>query len=203
MATRRGLGPLLLAFLILASGTAAPAQARVPERDDTDIIVHAEKDGENIVIDVEMPVQAPLAAVWDVFTDYDHMSDFVADVHASRIIDRNGNVLLVAQKSSTELGLLKFSFDNVRRVELTPRSEIRSRLVNGDMKDSAFTTRLVSEPGGATRIFNHGVFIPTMWVPPLVGTAFLEVETRRQFGELRDEIMRRIAPGAATTRPRE
>jgi hypothetical protein len=37
-----------------------------------------------------------------------------------------------------------------------------------------------------------------MWVPPVIGTAFLESETRRQFHELRNEIMRRtMAPKPA------
>jgi len=40
--------------------------------------------------------------------------------------------------------------------------------------------------------------VPTMWVPPVVGTAFLESQTRKQFHELRMEIMRRMgAPRAA------
>jgi hypothetical protein len=190
-ATLRSLGALLVALCVGASCAFAQVQARTDATDDSDIVVRAEKDGETIIIDVDMKVQAPLSAVWDVFTDYDHMAQFIANVQSSRITDREGNTLLVAQKSSTELGLLKFSFDNVRKVELIPNKEIRSRLVSGDMKDSAFTTRLISDPAGGTRILNHGVFLPTMWVPPIVGTAFLESETRRQFLELRNEIMRR------------
>jgi hypothetical protein len=199
MVTLRNLGAMALALCLVMPLARAEAPPRTEVQDDSDIIVRAEKDGENIIIDVEMPVQASLTAVWDVFTDYDHMAQFVANVHASRITDRNGNTLLVAQKSSTEFGLLKFSFENVRQVELNPHKEIRSRLVSGDMKDSAFTTRLVSDPGGVTRVFNHGVFIPTMWVPPIVGTAFIESETRRQFLELRNEIMRRDTVQKAAT----
>jgi Polyketide cyclase / dehydrase and lipid transport len=194
-----GLAGLVLALLVIAPMAHGQGAVRPDARDDSDISVRAEKDGENIIIDVAMPVQASLAAVWDVFTDYDHMAQFVTAVHASRITDRNGNILLVAQKSSTEFGLIKFSFENVRQVELIPRTEIRSRLISGDMKDSAFTTRLVSDGGGVTRIFNHGVFIPTMWVPPILGTAFLESETRRQFAELRSEILRRSSAEAVKT----
>ena len=193
----------VLRALTLALCLGAPlawAQAPVPTdlQDESDIVVRAEKNGEKIVINAEMPVHASVAAVWDVLTDYDHMAQFVANVNSSRITDRNGNTLLVAQKSSTAFGLLKFSFDNVRQVELVPHREIRSKLISGDMKDSAFTTRLVSDGAGVTRVINHGEFIPTMWVPPIIGTAFLESETRRQFFELRNEIMRRAAePKAA------
>jgi Polyketide cyclase / dehydrase and lipid transport len=161
-------------------------------------VVTVKKDGEMIVVDVDMPVRASPRAAWDVLTDYDHMAQFVGNVQASRITDRKGNTLVVAQKSSTALGLLKFQFDNVREVELLPHHEIRSKLISGDMKASAFTTRIMSDGAGGTRVVNHGEFVPTMWVPPVVGTAFLETQTRKQFNELRAEIMRRIVgPKAA------
>jgi hypothetical protein len=192
-----------LRFLILGLALGAPlALAQAPLRADAhaanDIVVHVKKSGATIVVDVEMAVQAPPLAAWDVLTDYDHMAQFVTNVQASRITDRKGNTLVVAQKSGTAFGLLKFSFDNIREVELVPHSEVRSKLISGDMKASAFTTRIVSDGGGGARVFNHGEFVPTMWVPPVIGTAFLEAETRRQFHELRNEMMRRtMTPKAA------
>jgi carbon monoxide dehydrogenase subunit G len=191
--TLRTLGVLLALGCLLSIPVSLAQAPTQTESGDSDIVVHAEKDGENIIIDVEMRVRAPLSAVWDVFTDYDHMARFISSVSASRITSRSGNTLQVAQKSGTELGLLKFSFENVRQVDLVPYTEVRSRLVSGDMKDSAFTTRLISDPDGVTRVHNHGVFIPSMWVPPVVGTAFLESQTRKQFFELRNEILRRSA----------
>jgi hypothetical protein len=189
---------LVLGFTLGIPLALAQAPALTAAQDASDIIVHVKKNGATIIVDVEMAVQASPLAAWDVLTDYDHMAQFVGNVQASRITERNGNTLVVAQKSGTAFGLLKFSFDNVREVELVPHREIRSKLISGDMKASAFTTRIVSDGGGA-RVFNHGEFVPTMWVPPVVGTAFLEVETRRQFHELRNEIMRRTkAPKAAT-----
>ena len=171
----------------------ALAQVPLPAggQDGSDIAVHVKKNGATIIVDVEMAVQASPLATWDVLTDYDHMAQFVGNVQSSKITDRKGNTLVVAQKSGTAFGLLKFSFDNIREVELVPHSEIRSNLISGDMKASAFTTRIMSDGGGVTRVLNHGEFVPTMWVPPVIGTAFLESETRRQFHELRIEIMRR------------
>ena len=192
-----------LRFLILGLSLVVPlALAQAPPRTDAqdakDIVVHVKKDGATIIVDVEMAVQVPPLAAWEVLTDYDHMAQFVTNVQASRITDRKGNTLVVAQKSGTAFGLLKFSFDNVREVELVPHSEVRSKLISGDMKASAFTTRIVSDGSGGARVFNHGEFVPTMWVPPVIGTAFLESETRRQFHELRNEMMRRtVAPKAA------
>ena len=189
---------LVLIFSLGIPLALAQAPARTDAQEADDIVVHVKRNGETIIVDVEMAVQAPPRTAWDVLTDYDHMAQFVANVQESRITDRKGNTLIVAQKSSTSLGLLKFSFDNVREVELVPHREIRSKLISGDMNASAFTTRIMSDGGGGTRVVNHGEFVPTMWVPPVVGTAFLESQTRRQFQELRNEIMRRtMTPKAA------
>jgi hypothetical protein len=190
--TLRSLPALMLGLSLGIPLALAQAPARTDAQDGRDIVVQVRKDGATIIVDVEMVVQASPLATWDVLTDYDHMAQFVANVHSSRITNRNGNTLVVAQKSSTSFGLLNFSFDNVREVELVPHSEIRSKLISGDMKASAFTTRLVSDGGGVTRVLNHGEFVPTMWVPPVIGPAFLAAETRRQFIELRNEIARRI-----------
>src|SRR5436190_15669136 len=133
-------------FLTLIFALGFPlSHAQPPTRTDTqegeDIVVHVKRDGETIIVDVEMAVRASPRAAWDVLTDYDHMAQFVGNVESSRITDRKGNRLIVAQKSHTALGLLQFSFDNVREVDLVPHSEIRSKLISGDMKASAFTTR--------------------------------------------------------------
>jgi hypothetical protein len=87
----------------------------------------------------------------------------------------------------------------VREIEFVPFVEIRSKLIRGDMKASAFTTNLAAE-GNATRITNHGRFIPGQWIPPLIGTAVLEAETRKQFAEFRAEILRRKQPGEQSRR---
>jgi hypothetical protein len=199
VSTLHGLCALILGLSLGIPLALAQAPPRTDAQDGSDIHVQVKKNGATIIVDVEMMVQASQLATWDVLTDYDHMAQFVANVQSSKITDRKGNTLVVAQKSGTAFGLLKFSFDNVREVELVPHSEIRSNLISGDMKASAFTTRIMSDGRGVTRVLNHGEFVPTMWVPPVIGTAFLEAETRRQFHELRNEVMRRtMAPKAAT-----
>ncbi len=127
-----------------------------------------------------------------MLTDYDHMSEFVSNVAMSRIVHRGEDRIEVEQTSRLAFGPFEFKFDNVREIEFVPQKEIRSKLVRGDMKASAFTTRLAAE-GHATRITNHGRFISGHWIPPLIGTAVLEAETRKQFAEFRAEILRRKA----------
>ncbi len=174
----------------------APSHAIAPDASGIDVSIV--RDGGALVVDVEMVVAATPPEAWDVLTDYDHMADFVTNVAASRIIGREGDRLEVAQTSRLSFGLLQFTFDNVREIELVPFSAIRSRLVSGDMKASAFTTRLESDGDGATRVHNHGRFLTDRWIPPLIGTAILESETRKQFAEFRAEIMRRKASPTAS-----
>jgi hypothetical protein len=42
-------------------------------------------------------------------------------------------------------------------------------------------------------ILNTGHFVPNVWVPPLIGPSVIAAETRKQFDEIRAEILRRSA----------
>ena len=168
---------------------------------DEDIVVHAKKDGAEVVVEVDCPVRAPVLTVWDVLTDYDNMSTFISNLQYSSIQGRVDNVLKVRQSGKATRGPLSITFDNVREVELRPFTEVRSRLISGDLKASAFTTRLV-DVDGLVHIINSGRYTPKLWVPPLIGPALIEAETRKQFGEIRTEILRRSERRAAELAPR-
>jgi len=180
------------------AAVALSTSAAVP---DEDIVVHAKKEGPEIVVEVDCPVRAPLLAVWDVLTDYDNMSRFISNLQYSGIQGRVDNVLKVRQYGKATRGPLAITFDNVREVELRPFSEVRSRLISGDLKASVFTTRLV-DVDGLVHIVNSGRYTPKMWVPPVIGPALIEAETRKQFGEIRTEILRRSERRAAELGPR-
>ena len=184
---RCGLAGSLL-FVLVATFSSPIAAADSPG--PPDIAVAVPHEGEAVIVDVKLVVQASPREAWDVLTDYDHMARFVSSLTMSRIIGQSHGRLLVAQTSRFRFGLIALKFDSVREIEITLPREIRSTLVRGDMKASAFTTRLVAE-GGATRIINHARYIPDRWIPPVIGFAMLKAETRAQFGDLRAEIMRR------------
>jgi hypothetical protein len=171
----------------------APALAQPDERD---VAVHIQRDGPRIIVDVRLPVAATALETWAVATDYDHMASFVSNLESSRILTRVGNVLTIEQKGKASRGPLSFAFQNVREIVLTPPREIRSRLVSGDLEASEFTTRVIDH-GESSEIVNHGEFIPKVWVPPIIGPAVIEAETRKQFAELRAEVLRRKAESLA------
>jgi len=159
---------------------------------DQDIVVEVRKDGQNIAVDVDCPVDAPWPVVWEVLTDYDRMAHFISGLDYSGIDSRADNVLRVHQKGKASRGILSIEFDNVREIELVPYREIRSRMISGDLKASVFTT-LIVDVGQRVHIVNSGHYTPKMWIPPFIGPALIEAETQKQFGEIRAEILRRNA----------
>ncbi len=181
--TTRALLALLIAALSASAWGLNPNQ---------DIVVRIERDGQRIAVDVDCPVDAPWAIVWEVLTDYDHMAQFISNLQYSVVEEASDNVLRVHQKGQASRGPLTLKFDNVREVELEPQREIRSRLIRGDMKESNFVTRIV-EVDARIHIVNVGRYTPNVWVPPLIGPVLIEAETQKQFGEIRTEILRRTA----------
>ena len=176
----------LLAALLAVAVHAAPAAAGATD----DIVVRASQSGGTVAISVECPVSAPRDVVWDVLTDYDGMAAFISNLEQSVVRLRYGNRLQVFQKGAARRGPLAFPFESLRDVELSPQTQIRSTMVSGDTMPASFTTRIEgTEP--ALRIVHRGTYTPNLWVPPVIGPALIEMETRKQYGEIRAEILRR------------
>ncbi len=167
-----------------------PAQASSPA--DQDITVHVRKERSTFEISFEFTVPATVEETWNVLADYEHMAQFVSTIDSIRIVSRDGNRLEVAQQSHGNVGPIHISVDGLREIELTPPKEIRSHLVKGDLKAADFTTRIVDE-GGATRVTGTGKLVPAAWVAWAVTVGTVEAQTRRQYQDLRNEILRRKA----------
>ncbi len=182
-------GRLLLCGLLgIGLGLTAPASAQ--ERPPQDIDVKARKSGSTVIIDVSLLVAATSREAWDVLTDYDHMPQFLSNLQVSKIVSRSPTRLQVAQKGGVSRGPIAITFDVLRDVQLKPFQQIDSRVVSGDLKQVDSTTRLAPE-GDGTRITFHSESIPNVWVPPGIGPALIEKETRGQFADMRTEILRR------------
>jgi len=177
------------AFVVLLAAS-TPRAASIGPPDN--ITVTVRKDGDAVLVSVDCPVRAPRRIVWSVLTDYDHMAAFVTNLQVSEVRAREGDTLQVYQNGRAQRGLISVSFENVREIRLVPRREIRSRMISGTLRSSEFTTRIVDD-GNELHILNNGRFVPNVWVPPLIGPAVIEAETRKQFEEIRAEILRRSA----------
>lgn len=159
---------------------------------DHDIVVHVHKEHTAYEITLEFSVPATVEQTWGVLSDYDHMAQILSNMDSSRIVSRDGDRLTVAQTSHGKVGPIHVSVDGVREIVLTPMKEIRSHLVKGDLKASDFTTSLHDE-GPQTRIAVHGRLVTSPWVALALAADSVAAQTRRQYQELRDEILRRKA----------
>jgi hypothetical protein len=157
-----------------------------------EIEVRVQRHGEAVVVDVEAHMPGPLREAWAVFTDYENMASFISNLTTSKVLARADERLEVMQAGRTKVGFLSFGFEAVRSVELVPMREIRSSLVSGDFKSYASTTSLTATATG-TQVRHHGEYVPKKWLPPLVGPAVIEHETRKQYQEFAAEVERRTA----------
>jgi len=175
---------------VLAAALVLPLPAAA---DDGDIAVKVRKEGETIHVSVDCPVRAPAATAWEVMTDYENMTKFITNLTQSTVRMHMGNRMQVFQKGKASRGPLSISFENMREIQLVPQSEIRSKLIAGDTMPAEFVTR-IEERDGVTHVVHTGSYTPSMWVPPGIGPALIEAETRKQYGEIRAEILKRAQP---------
>ena len=182
---------LMWSVLFMAAALADPPQ-------DKDIEVKVQIEGEKVIVDVILAVPATRQEVWIVLTDFEHMADFVSNLKESKVVSNSGDTLRIFQRGSATYGLISFPFESTREIRLIPFDKIRSHMVSGNMRMMEGTTQLIDE-GGQTRIIYHTDTIQENWIPPLVGKIFVEHEIRKQFQEMRTEIIRRKRASASST----
>ena len=178
-------------FLLCLFYTAASAD----ERHDKDIEVRVNIEGDEVMVDAAFSVPVTPQKAWEVLTDFDHMAGFISNLQFSKIIESSKNTLYVSQKGVAKHALITFPFESIREIRLTPVEKIQSHMLSGSMRKLEGITRLFPE-GDHARITYHSDSFPGVWIPPIVGKAFIEHESREQFQEMRDEMLRRKQLGS-------
>ena len=182
----------VLSWVTAIAFLAAPALTHAASAPGPDVAVHVERDGATFTVEAEFSVAADVDQIWEVLTDFDRMAQILSSVDASRIANRDGNRFEVIQKSHGNAGPVRISQDSVRQVELVPKREIRSHLLKGDLKASDFTTS-VGEEGSVSKVTVRGKFVAGGLAASVLTVEAVEAQTRRNYQELRDEILRRQA----------
>jgi len=159
---------------------------------DKAIAVAVRIQGEEAIVDVNFHVRVTPQEAWAVMTDYDHATHFISKLEKSVILSRTQELLLVSQKGTMGFGPLSVTFETVSEIRLTPFEQMQARLISGNMKKNDATTRLVADATG-TLIVHHMESIPDVWMPPIIGRALVEFETRARFRQLAEEMLRRKA----------
>ncbi len=110
--------------------------------------------------------------VWQVLTDYDHLSDFIPDLLESRTIAVQPTRLL-RQQGSNHWWIFSRRVRVTFQVEETPGQEIRFRAVDGDFLEHQGTWRLIPVDH-QTRIIYEATVRPRFFIPPLIGARLLK-----------------------------
>lgn len=158
--------------------------------DEPEVAVTVAREGDTLTVDALMFVAVTPQEAWAVLADFEHFTDFVPNMQVSRIVSKPGEPLRIEQKGKARYGLLSFSFESLREVELLPYEALKSRSIKGNMKKMETLTRLSAE-GGGTRIAYHNEAVPDFWLPPLIGPAFIRHEVAEQFRAFIREMLRR------------
>lgn len=139
-------------------------------------------------------VRATPQQAWDTLTDYDRLPAFVPDLRASKLVSRNGRIVMVEQRSHAGFLFVTQSVRMRLRVEETPLSAIDVTLVEGNMQHYAAHWKLAAEatdgiPG--TRVDFHCAIEPDFFVPPLLGRPIVQAYVTKMLEAVMAEIERR------------
>jgi ribosome-associated toxin RatA of RatAB toxin-antitoxin module len=168
-------------FLCLAGVVAAAPAA--------EISVKATSSGEALEVQATAELSASLARAWEVLTDYDRFTEFVPDLHVSRIVSRKGNTAVVDQKGLVRF--LFFSYPVEVRLAVTevPRRRIESLAVAGNFREMRCAYDLEVNDGRIVLRYS-GRLIPDFNVPPIFRTYVLRRSVEDTFRALVEEIER-------------
>lgn len=174
--------------------------ARAAVTPDPEIRVQ-DQDG-TIVVDIAYRLPVSQRVAWEVLTDFNAMAEFVPNMEQSRVLQRDGRRILVEQKGQVSVGILSFSYDSKREIELTPYQMLRSHALSGTKMDS--TTTLTPAAYG-TLLSYHAVATPDLPVPSGVITSSLSDMLGSQFKAMEREMESRSKndgkPDPANTEP--
>jgi len=149
------------------------------------------RSGDKVIVLATAEVTADDATTWDVVTGYDRLPDFIPDMSASHILERNGSDALVQQSGRAGLGPFKQDFSVLWAVHEVPQQSVTAHAVAGDFTRFESAYRLPPDGPGHTRIEYSAVIEPKGGIPPLVGLFVMRSAIRAQFEALLAEIDRR------------
>jgi ribosome-associated toxin RatA of RatAB toxin-antitoxin module len=157
-----------------------------------DVSVEATRDGEAVEVEAVADLAAGLARAWQVLTDYNRFSEFVPNLHASRVVSRAGTSVVVDQKG--EARFLFFSYPMEVRLAVTeyPRQRIESRAIAGNFRELRSVYTLEAREG-AVRLRYQGRLVPDFQLP-LFHTYVLRSNVEATFRAMVEEIDRDREP---------
>ena len=174
-----------LALAPLLAALAAQAQ------NAADFAVEASVEGRRVEVRARAALDAPVALVWQVISDYERLPQFIPGISRSVVLARSGEHVLVEQ--SGEARFLVFSVPIEVRLEVLEWAPewIASRAVAGNLRRMSGRYEIHPLPGHGVVLRYFGTIEPEFELPPLVGAAILRAMAEEQFAAMAQEIRRR------------
>ncbi len=92
--------------------------------------------------------------IWNVLTDYDHLSDFIPNLANSRLLSRDGNKVHLQQEGSQQFLGLKFSASvDLELEEFGPEGLLKFKMKKGDFRRFEGTWCLRSMPNNTALLY--------------------------------------------------
>lgn len=189
---RAGLTRLAVVWALCVALTATAQQ----------LSIESAAQGGVVTVRASAEMQVDPRMVWDVISDYDHLAEFIPDMKSSRVVQRDGDTVIVEQAG--EFGFLFFRQPVAVRLLVVeyPTRRILAHALGGNLREMEGRYDLEQLPTGAVRLLYEGRVVPDFPVPPIIGTMLMRSELSRQFTAMVKEIMRRDAVARAALAPR-
>ena len=183
---------VLRALLVLTLFLSAMRAAADPE-----VAVAVVSSGEAFVIDVSFVAPVEQRIAWDVLVDFDHMAGIVHNLTSSRVVSRDGNMLVIRQQGVARYGVFSYEFESEREIRLEPTTRILARSLGGTEKRMTSEARLqATEQGRGVQVRYHAEAVSDSWFVRTFGAPFLRHEVGEQFRYMLAEMKRRQAETA-------
>jgi uncharacterized protein YndB with AHSA1/START domain len=181
-----------------AEAIAAGGAGAAPADDEDGVRVQVNRGPSGLEVEARCLVEAPVAVVWEVLTDYDGIDRFVSSMRESRVSGRGENHVLVEQVALGRLLFFRRKLHATLFVEETPRTSIRFEDVLGkDFESYRGEWRIEEESGRVAIVYRVGAR-PSFSIPDFVARGLFRRTARDLLSQVRDEIERRAArPGVA------
>lgn len=188
----RGAMTLLVALTTLPALCSTARAAAAPAEP---VSVQAQREGSAVRVTTEAVVRAPLKLIWGALTDYNHLAQFVPGMISSRVLERRGNTVVVAQSGQAHFWFFTYSIDVIVEVTEEPPDALSIRAVRGNLKELAggYQMKKIDGKDGAYLLRWSGVIEPALPVPQALALPLMRSNIARQFEGMVREIERREA----------
>jgi ribosome-associated toxin RatA of RatAB toxin-antitoxin module len=163
---------------------------------EREVAVTVRESGDAFIVQATIRPPVSLRTAWDVLVDFDHMVGILSNLTASKVVSRNGNVLIVKQEGVARFGIFSFPFTAEREIRMEPQKRIVAKNLSGTLRRMESELRLFPSGTEGIRIEYRAEFAFDSIVAGLFGVSFLNHEVEEQFQSIVAEMKRREARAA-------